>query len=67
MVGGVPAGAFEDNPGWGDDLAQLTLVTFGAARQRLVVKRLVTFKLHTTVLTTIRINWHFAFSLLGEG
>ena len=66
MVGGLPAGAFEDNPGRGQHLAQAVLAAFGATPQGFIAKRLMALELHTAAFTPISIDWHFFFLLTNN-
>ena len=58
MVSGVPAGAFENDPGGGQYLAQTVLAAFGAAPEGFIAKRLMALELHTAAFTPISIDWH---------
>jgi len=58
VVGGVETGALEDDANRLKDLFQGLLLTFGAARERLVAKGLLLVELHTAIITTIGIDWH---------
>ena len=58
MVGGVPAGAFENDPGRGQDLAQAVLAAFRAALEGFIAKRLMALELHTAAFTPISIDRH---------
>jgi hypothetical protein len=58
MIGGIPAGAFENDPGRSQHLAQAVLAAFRAALQGFIAKRLMALELHTAAFTPISINWH---------
>lgn len=58
VIGGVPAGAFENNPGRSQYLAQAVFAAFGATSQGFIAKRLMAFELHTAAFTPISIDWH---------
>ncbi len=59
MIGGIPAGAFENDPGGGQNLAQAVLAAFRAALQGFIAKRLMAFKLHAAAFAPVSINRHF--------
>lgn len=58
MVSGVPAGAFENDPGRGQDLAQAVFAALRAALQGFIVKGLMALELHTAAFTPISVNRH---------
>lgn len=66
MVGGIEAGAFEDNADRQVDLLQRTFPTLRTTDEGLVGERLLFFELHTAVGTMVSIDWHslFQFPLL---
>jgi hypothetical protein len=58
VIRGIPAGAFENNPGRGQDLAQPVLAAFRAALEGFIAKRLMALELHTAAFTPISIDRH---------
>ena len=58
VVGRIKPRAFEDDAHGQVDLTKGLFIAFGTPGQRLICKFLISFKLHTTVLTPIGINRH---------
>ena len=58
MVGGVKARTLKHNTDRRVNFSQGFFVAFGAASQRGIAKALLLFELHTTIFTSIGINWH---------
>jgi hypothetical protein len=58
MIGGIPAGPFEDDACRGHHFAKAVLAAFRAAFKGFILKRLLALELNTTTLATVCISGH---------
>jgi len=58
MVGGIEAGAFENNPNRLVHLAQRLFRALRAARQQWIAEFLLSVKLYTAIFASVSVYWH---------